>query len=208
MPNKFPNTVSEGRPDQWHNASEKFGSRNPDDPEDPGTLDDGVDIGPAENFDDSKSQEIEQNLSKKNRFRHLGESALIAEEKGAAEISQHNERIFDQLVATLKDEISSDINAGESNPRRTEYSNNALDILAETYGTMSTMNYEDIQPINSILEGQLANYRKQVDFFSNQFINREHARDASNKANITEYLLAQTATIESDQPGNHRRNVS
>lgn len=72
MPNKFPNTVSEGRPDQWHNASEKFGSRNPDDPEDPGTLDDGVDIGPAENFDDSKSQEIEQNLSKKNQFRHLG----------------------------------------------------------------------------------------------------------------------------------------
>lgn len=73
---------------------------------------------------------------------------------------------------------------------------------------MSTMNYEDIQPINSILEGQLANYRKQVDFFSNQFINQEHARDASNKANITEYLLAQTATIESDQPDNHRRNVS
>ncbi len=208
MPNKVPNIVSEGRFDQWHNESEKFGSMNPNDPEDPGTLDDGVDIGPSESFDDSKAQDIEQKLSKRNQFHHLGESALTTTERSTAEIDEHNQFIFDHLLAQIKDEIASDLNNGETNPRRTAYSDNTLNILAEVYGTMNTTGHEEIQPINTILEAKLANYRQQVDFFSKQFVDQKHAQDASNKADITEYLLAQTASIEADQSETHQNNLN
>jgi len=203
MPKKFHNNVSEAVQGDYHNAFEKFGSKNPDDPDDPGTLDDGVDIGPHEQYDDDKTQQIEQELNHKNILtEHLDETALIAEEKGAEEISRHNQLIFNILFADVSNDLA-DLQNSESghtgsNSERLQQNNITIDILADIYGSINTQNDEDIKTINSILEERLDNYHKQIEFFSSQYVNSGHAQMADKKAKITEGLIVQVGKIESE----------
>lgn len=71
----------------WHNALEHFGSCNANNPNDPGTLDDAVDIQEPD-YDDSKAREIEAKLAQKDGLPPIENE--LEEEKDTFTIEEPN----------------------------------------------------------------------------------------------------------------------